>query len=141
MARNWDNLSAGYRQRLERSGVTRGQYESGASLEKARGHKETPEHPERAEANPQKYQKYLNERKNLVAKIQRAKRDMFSGSPKWNPKGSGRNIRVDAATGKVRSIQDLRAILAAATTARSKMNPWNYVLEEHEDYASAFFYH
>lgn len=39
MARKgWDSLSASYRGRLERKGITRVQYDSGASLQRARGH-------------------------------------------------------------------------------------------------------
>ena len=37
-ARNWDRLSAEYRGRLEASGMTREEYEAGASLDSARGH-------------------------------------------------------------------------------------------------------
>lgn len=45
MARkSWDSLTPTYRHRLERGGVTRSQYESGASLKAARGHRATPEH-------------------------------------------------------------------------------------------------
>jgi hypothetical protein len=36
--KGWDRLSADYRARLERHGITRTQYDSGASLQKARGH-------------------------------------------------------------------------------------------------------
>ncbi len=57
--RNWDTLSDTYRRRLERAGVTRRAYERGASLEKARGHSQTPEHPERAIRNQEKYRRYL----------------------------------------------------------------------------------
>lgn len=39
MARaGWDNLSAGYRSRLERGGITREAYSRGDSLSRARGH-------------------------------------------------------------------------------------------------------
>lgn len=41
MARNWQGLSPDYRHRLERSGITQQQYESGISLTKARGHQFT----------------------------------------------------------------------------------------------------
>jgi len=40
MARkNWDDLTPAYRGRLERRGITRSAYNSGASLQQARGHK------------------------------------------------------------------------------------------------------
>lgn len=46
MARKgWSELSASYRGRLVSGGVTRRQYEAGASLKKARGHSLTPERP------------------------------------------------------------------------------------------------
>lgn len=63
MARKtWGALSENYRKRLERGGITKQAYESGASLSSARGHAATPERPERAlkgrgASNP-KYNKY-----------------------------------------------------------------------------------
>lgn len=36
--RKWSNLSANYRKRLQRAGVTKRSYESGISLKIARGH-------------------------------------------------------------------------------------------------------
>lgn len=47
--RSWDSLTPAYRRRLERSGLTRSAYESGAPLTGARGHGKTPERPERAD--------------------------------------------------------------------------------------------
>lgn len=41
--KGWSELSDAYRGRLEQQGVTRQQYESGASLQAARGHSVTPE--------------------------------------------------------------------------------------------------
>lgn len=44
MARKgWTALSAGYRSRLEKAGISRKDYESGQSIRKARGHENTPE--------------------------------------------------------------------------------------------------
>lgn len=45
--RPWDSLSHTYRRRLERSGVSQSQYESGVPLTVARGHAKTPERPGR----------------------------------------------------------------------------------------------
>jgi hypothetical protein len=48
MARkSWDELSPGYRRRLERQGIGRLQHLAGESLRGARGHAETPERPGR----------------------------------------------------------------------------------------------
>lgn len=61
--KGWQQLSPGYRNRLTKAGITKSQYESGASLAKARGHSETPEHGLReAVRNPRKYRKYINKR-------------------------------------------------------------------------------
>lgn len=60
--RTWDLLSANYRRRLERNGVTRSAYESGASLSGARGHAKTPERPERARKHPEQYPEYTRKR-------------------------------------------------------------------------------
>ncbi|MER5542464.1 hypothetical protein ABT072_08395 [Streptomyces sp. NPDC002589] len=56
--RDWSALSAGYRARLEKSGIDRAAYESGASLKSARGHRETPEHPEEAARRPADFSAY-----------------------------------------------------------------------------------
>ena len=42
--RDWSALTPAYRARLERSGISRRDYESGASVQAARGHATTPEH-------------------------------------------------------------------------------------------------
>jgi hypothetical protein len=62
--RGWDTLSQGYRDRLQRSGISREGYERGESLSRARGHKETPEHGLKdAIKNPAKYRQYLDARR------------------------------------------------------------------------------
>ncbi len=81
MARNWANLSPTYRGRLERAGVTKAYYEGGGKLGKARGHAHTPEHPEEAERNPEKYPKYRN---NLVKKVIAKKKRVFGDQPRFH---------------------------------------------------------
>jgi hypothetical protein len=62
--RGWDTLSTGYRDRLQRSGVTREGYERGESIQKARGHESTPEHGLKdAVKNPAKFREYLDVRR------------------------------------------------------------------------------
>ncbi|QRX91110.1 hypothetical protein [Streptomyces noursei] len=56
--REWSALSDGYRSRLERKGIDRAAYESGASLKSARGHRETPEHPRDAARRPADFTAY-----------------------------------------------------------------------------------
>jgi hypothetical protein len=61
--KGWQQLSPGYRNRLIKAGITPKQYRSGASLSKARGHAETPEHGiTEAIRNPRKYRKYITRR-------------------------------------------------------------------------------
>lgn len=57
--RIWKRLSADYRGRLARQGISQADYEAGASLSHARGHGKTPEHPSQAIRNPERYQEYL----------------------------------------------------------------------------------
>jgi hypothetical protein len=61
-ARNWESLSAAYRERLSRSGITKVAYESGAPVTAARGHAKTPERPSRAAKNPDRYPEYTRKR-------------------------------------------------------------------------------
>jgi len=57
--RDWSAIqSDAYRARLEAAGIGRKEYEAGASLKAARGHRSTPEHPKEAERDPQKYRQY-----------------------------------------------------------------------------------
>jgi hypothetical protein len=59
----WESLSPDYQRRLSRGGITKSSYQSGASLQKARGHAKTPEHGLRdAVRNPGKYRAYIAKR-------------------------------------------------------------------------------
>lgn len=69
-ARNWEALGTGTRRRYERAGITRSDYLSGMSLKGARGHKNTPEHPDR-KIQPGQEQYFLNRI------VERAFSDMF----------------------------------------------------------------
>lgn len=92
MARKgWNALSPGYRARIEKAGLTRADYEAGQSLQKARGHAETPEHPK--QFSPAKFPKYAAERQRLTTAVERKKQQIFDGGPKWNPARSARHIR------------------------------------------------
>jgi hypothetical protein len=63
--KGWDSLSAGYRKRLERSGISKRDYQNGVSLSRARGHEKTPERPERAYKgkNAARYGEYREKRR------------------------------------------------------------------------------
>src|ERR1700678_3108251 len=105
--RDWDALSAGYRKRLKSAGITRCQYESGVSLEKARGHARTPEHPERSSKNPTRYAAYEAKKLGIADRIQDFKRQKWGHRPKWNEGRSRMAVRKDPETGKWRGVKDL----------------------------------
>lgn len=84
MARKgWESLSPGYRNRLERGGISREAYERGESIKSARGHAATPERP--SLSNSKQYPKYHNERQRLVNAVLKRKQELFGTSPRWNP--------------------------------------------------------
>ena len=84
MARKgWDSLKPDYRKRLERNGISKTDYERGASIKAARGHEKTPERPRLS--NPQQYPQYHTERQRLENAVNRKKQEVFGTSPKWNP--------------------------------------------------------
>jgi hypothetical protein len=82
--RDWNALSNAYRSRLTRNGITKAAYESGADLSAARGHANTPEHPEDAIHNQSKYQKYRANLKRLQNEAWEKKKRIFEGNHKWH---------------------------------------------------------
>jgi len=84
MARKgWDQLSAGYRQRLERAGISKRDYTSGESIRKARGHEQTPERP--SAYKPAQFPQYDKQRQQIINKLVSQKQKFFGDGPKWNP--------------------------------------------------------
>lgn len=55
----WEALNPRYHARLESAGYTREDYLANRSRKWARGHRHTPERPERAYKHPERYQEYL----------------------------------------------------------------------------------
>lgn len=87
MARKgWQQLSAAYRARLEKGGVSKAAYERGESIQSARGHSQTPERP--TQANPAIHGKYVATRSQLVTTVVARKQAFFGTSAKWNPTNS-----------------------------------------------------
>jgi hypothetical protein len=94
MARKgWSDLSDSYRGRLERGGIDRESYNAGASLAGARGHGATPERPERAERDQERYQDYLQRREALEREVRAQKTRDFGSSDKWRADRSKRNVQ------------------------------------------------
>lgn len=67
----WDALSVRQRSRYLRAGITREQYVAGVSLSSARGHRETPEHPERVRGREQEFGAYLARARNRITRERR----------------------------------------------------------------------
>lgn len=137
--RNWNALSSDYRERLERRGITRGEYESGISLKGARGHEKTPERPERAERNPTEFQDYIFKRDKLVSDIVRRKYELFGTKGKYNAARSRRAVS-NTIDNKPRSIASLNRVLRAL----GDRDNWNDVVTSedlHTEDISALYYH
>jgi len=98
MARNWDGLSESYRNRLQSNGVTRNDYESGASLSVARGHGLT--------------------RDALIAEIQGYKTELYGNNRKWNEDRSLKHIDKSAETGQKRTVSELKEIASTYRNAK-----------------------
>lgn len=116
--RVWASLSSDYRARLLRKGITQEAYESGVSLKAARGHANTPEHPEDAARNPSKYKKYRQQAIRLQQQVHERKQQLWDTRFKYNDARSRENVfrRQDSADGiqKVPGTRILRAMLAAS---------------------------
>lgn len=138
MARkSWGSLSDAYRRRLERGGVSRQDYESGVSLAGARGHEVTPERPERAEKNPEKYQGYIFKRDQLVDQILDIKRAAYGQSGKWNEKRAKKSI-THHPKGKIRSQASLNRVYKAI---RNTDDLYITMVDLDDDDKDALFYH
>jgi hypothetical protein len=95
MARKgWSSLSGEYRKRLEKNGISKKDYESGASIQSARGHSKTPERPIGVlkPSQPQ-FAAYVQTRQSLVTQIVTKKELWFSSKPTYNIERSLRAFR------------------------------------------------
>jgi hypothetical protein len=109
--RDWNGLSPAYQKRLKRNGITKRQYESGANLAKARGHAETPEHPEDVIRQPTKYQKYRGTLVRLQDEVILKKERLFGNRLRFNRERAEKYIRNGARDVPVPGIRDLRRAL------------------------------
>jgi hypothetical protein len=93
----WHERSPGQIKRLESRGFNASSYAAATPAERraAFGHKNTPEHPERASRNPEKYSDYLSRRDALERRVIDLKGQIFSASDKWRADRSARAARGD----------------------------------------------
>jgi|SRR5450755_3603484 hypothetical protein len=64
----------------------------GATRSDARGHKNTPERPERADNNPNRYKDYTARRQALKTAVKEKVARLSNSSDKWRADRSARNI-------------------------------------------------
>lgn len=108
--RNWNALSESYRDRLERHGISRRDYERGASVQAARGHAATPERP--SQASPERHGAYLSRREAAIDRIQAVKVNRYGDRPSFNRDRSRKAIDTHDSTGDKRSVRDLERLAA-----------------------------
>lgn len=132
---SWESLSPSYRARLERGGITRQDYLSGASLSGARGHKATPERPERAEKNPEKYKDYLANRGRLERAVMAKKEGIFGDHHKFRLNRANKNVKKNPVTGHRVPLADLRM------AADADELQWQQWLHDDRERWAFLFYH
>lgn len=129
----WGDLSPDYRRRLQRAGV-----KPGESRQVARGHGKTPEHPERAEKNPERYKKYIEKHGSLIDQVIAHKRKLFGtvkteGRHKFNDKASRRAANLNPVTKKrpdpkyMREFLKMRTYDEAMMSIRWSDNEWAFL--------------
>lgn len=107
MARKaWDDLSASYRARLERHGITEREHSRGESIKSARGHESTPEHPVQGVRNPGEFADWFNTRRNLVQQVNDRKQQLFG-----TLNARAKRITNEGAKGNYPSLSNLRKVL------------------------------
>jgi hypothetical protein len=109
----WDSLSASYRERLSRKGITPESHARGESIRAARGHENTPEHPREVLTKPEKFRDYVSDRQNLIQQVARRKRRLFGLDHKFNPRRSNKVISAGWDGGHAPSNSQLRWAIGA----------------------------
>ena len=130
MARKgWENLNPKYRNRLERTGITRKAYERGASIVKGRGHAKTPEKPHLVKPH---HVEYSQRREALYQQIDLVKQQLWSTYPKWNPIQAEANTRSKTTTWTIADLQKEAKLTPEEMLHAIRTNP--------KKYAAAFGY-
>lgn len=100
MARKgWDALSPNYRKRLANKGISKSDYESGASIKAARGHEKTPERPRGFDRS--KFPEYVSRRESLMRKVAERKRQLWGDQPRWDDQRAEQHIRQKPITNRL----------------------------------------
>lgn len=116
--KGWDNLSPAYRRRLEKGGVGRAQYESGAPIRSARGHAKTPESPTEYAKNPGRFKEYREKRKDLIQRVVDKKAAAFQAALRWNERNSEQFVRYGASNSGMKPPSRLKMVEKRALFVR-----------------------
>lgn len=93
MARKgWNALSAGYKSRLQKAGISKQDYEKGHSIQAARGHAATPERPTQKSGS---FPVYQAERDRLTRRVVDLKQAYFGTKPVFNPRKAVARFKKD----------------------------------------------
>jgi hypothetical protein len=112
--KSWDEYTPDYRKRLERHGITKQNYRdpsASAKRQTARSHAKTPEHPERAKRNPERYKEYLSLRADETRQVIARKDRLFGDRVKFNSKHSEKYVMINPKTEKPPDINYMRRFL------------------------------
>lgn len=115
MAKAWGQLTAAYRRRLERGGITAKTYgtPAGNALRKAaRGHGKTPERPERARGNPNAYRDYLNRRAQVQRDVIAKKERLWGDVHKYKPGNANKAVMANPVPEFKQDYQAMRRFLS-----------------------------
>jgi hypothetical protein len=109
----WASLSASYRERLARKGITEHSHSSGGSLREGRGHEHTPEHPSEAISKPDKFPIYMRKRTRLVAQVIAKKHRLWGIEHKFNDRRARKMVNGGFDGKKPPSLEKLRWAIQA----------------------------
>jgi hypothetical protein len=111
----WADLKPDYRKRLESKGITEANRftpQAKATRQAARGHGKTPEHPDRAAKQPEKFTEYINRKASLHEAFKAKKIAMFGDQIKYKPSRSEKNANINPRTKKPPNPVYMRRFLA-----------------------------
>jgi hypothetical protein len=111
----------------------------GADRTEARGHSKTPEHPDRAEKNREKYSDYLERRTGIERQLIAKKDELFRASDKYRNDRSARNVRENPETHKPYSMVALQKALNFLNSGQPYSDVFD--LDDREDWESILWYH
>lgn len=138
-SRVWSSLSAAYRARLTRAGISPRDYEAGASLKAARGHSQTPEKPSEYAKHPGKFRKYAERRKPLTQEVGAKKERIFRNRIKYDGPNSWQYVTKGNSKEKILPPTLAQLALVAAMTDE-EFEDFQYEKKEDDDWRFLWYH-